>query len=652
MKAAFLAVGSELLGTDRVDTNSLRLTEVLERFGVAMERKAVIGDDETEIAGEIRRLLDKVDLVLVSGGLGPTADDVTRAAVAQALGRELVFDPEVLEDIRGKFESHGLEMPEVNRRQAEMIEGAERIPNRRGTAPGMRLDLEDGGTVFLLPGPPDELEGMIGSHLEPWLAEHTDGGRREGRTLKVACLPESTVEERIAPAYEELGRESLSILAQPGEIRLRFWAEGGEDERRQRLDAIERRLRELVGPAVFAGSEDRELEDVVGELLRDGGRTVVTAESCTGGLVAERLTRVPGSSAWFLGGAVTYTDRLKRELLGVSEEDLRESGAVSEPVARAMARGVREHLGADFGIGVTGIAGPGGGTEDKPVGTVHLAVAGPDEGRGDGDVLHRKVRFPGDRQRVRRQTGQLALELLRRRLLDESPPEDVGADQLGDVDEKGDGTGTGGGRRRRARGGNVRLFVALDLPDELARLVDRHATEARRELPRARWVRPENLHLTLAFLGEREADELSILHEHLTPAFAGVAPFEMRLHQGGTFPPRRPARVAWIGVEAPDELPRLGRRVQNALRRAVGFEPDRRGFSAHLTVARCKQPWRRREIERFQRHFRGDVGQPFEVTEGVLYQSELSPGGARYKALQRYPLGPGRMPVETQQIAG
>lgn len=197
----------------------------------------------------------------------------------------------------------------------------------------------------------------------------------------------------------------------------------------------------------------------------------------------------------------------------------------------------------------------------------------------------------------------------------------------------------------------MRLFVALDLPDELAQEVERHATEARRELPRARWVRPENLHLTLAFLGEVDAGDLPVLHEHLTPAFAGVAPFEMQLHQGGTFPPRRPARVAWIGIEADDELPQLALRVRTALQRAVGFEPDRRGFSAHLTVVRCKQPWRRREIERFERHFRGAVGRPFEVTEGVLYESVLSPGGARYRVLQRYPLGPGRMPIESQ-VAG
>jgi len=198
----------------------------------------------------------------------------------------------------------------------------------------------------------------------------------------------------------------------------------------------------------------------------------------------------------------------------------------------------------------------------------------------------------------------------------------------------------------------VRLFVALDLPEEVAHEVGRRATEARRELPQARWVRPEALHLTLAFLGEQSADVLPTLDEHLAPAFVAVAPFEMRLHHGGTFPPQRPARVAWIGVEAGDPLKDLARRVQGALQRAVSFQPDRRGFAAHLTMARCKQPWRRRDIERFERHFRGFVGDAFLVTEGVLYESTLSPDGARYRAIRRFPLGPGREPVERQEVAG
>lgn len=412
MKAAILAVGSELLGTDRLDTNSLRLTALLDRYGFELRRKAVIGDSVDEIAAELRTLLSRVDLILVTGGLGPTADDVTREATAAALGRGLRFDEEVLAGIERRFQAHGLRMPPVNRRQAEVVEGAELIPNSRGTAPGMLLET-GGAAIFLFPGVPTELEGMVLSHLEPWLAERSAGIGREIAVLKVACLPESAVEERIAPAYEEFGREWITILAKPGEIRLQATAAGPEAERRERLARMSARLAELAGDAVFTRRDEDTLESVVGELLRAAGATLTAAESCTGGLLAERITRVPGSSEYFLGGAVTYTNELKTRLVGVPPEMLAENGAVSEPVARAMAEGVRRAFGSDYGVGITGVAGPGGGSEAKPVGTVHLAVAGP----GDAEVQHRKVRFPGDRERVRWQSAQLALEMLRRRLL-------------------------------------------------------------------------------------------------------------------------------------------------------------------------------------------------------------------------------------------
>jgi nicotinamide-nucleotide amidase len=414
MKAAILAVGSELLGTDRLDTNSLRLTGVLERYGVELRRKSVVGDSVEEMADELHTLLSRHDLVLVTGGLGPTADDVTREAVSRALGRGLLLDEEVLATIERRFREHGRVMPAVNRKQAETIEGAVLIPNARGTAPGMRIEGQ-GSTLFLFPGVPFELDGMIESDLVPWLAERsggTGGVGRETATLKVACLPESVVEERIAPAYDEFGREWITILASPGEIRLRATAQGPEPERRRRLDAMTARLRELAGDAVYAFREEDTLEGVVGELLRKAGATLAVAESCTGGLLAERITRVAGSSDYFLGGAVTYTNELKTQVLGIPPERLAEHGAVSEPVARAMAEGVRRVFHSDYGAGITGVAGPGGGSEAKPVGTVHIAVAGP-----DGRLEHRKVRFPGDRERVRAQSAQLALDLLRRMLL-------------------------------------------------------------------------------------------------------------------------------------------------------------------------------------------------------------------------------------------
>lgn len=421
MHAAILAIGSELLGTDRLDTNSLRLAEVLQRHGVELVAKGVVGDDRGRIAGEVVRLAALADLVLITGGLGPTADDLTREGVADAFGLELRLDEEIVAEIERRFRAFGRRMPEVNRKQAMVPPGAAVIDNAHGSAPGLRIEA-GGATLFLFPGVPQELEGMIESDLIPWLGARTGGASLSRGVLKVACLPESEVEERIAPAYDGFGREAITVLAHPGEIELHFHAAGAEAERRERVAAIGSRLRELVGRAVYTDDPDASLESVVGELLAERGRTLVTAESCTGGLLAERITRVAGSSGWFLGGAVSYSNELKKRLLGVSEELLAEHGAVSEPVARAMAEGARERLGGDYGIAITGIAGPSGGTEDKPVGTVHLALAGPSSPNGSADggetwTSHRRVRFLGDRRRIRGLSAQLALELLRRRLL-------------------------------------------------------------------------------------------------------------------------------------------------------------------------------------------------------------------------------------------
>ncbi len=414
MLAAILAVGSELLGTERLDTNSLLLTRQLERYGVRLSRKAVVGDDAAELEAVLLELFAAADLVLVTGGLGPTADDLTRRAAAAALGRRLHESAEIVADIEAKFASFGMKMARVNRRQAEVIEGATVLANGRGTAPGQRVDHER-GTLFLFPGVPHELEAMTEGALVPWLERH--GGRQpiEMRLFKVACVPESTAEETLAPAYEEFGAESIAVLASAGELQIRLTARGGAAGPGG-LDRLERRVAELMGETVFSRRLDQTLESVVGELLGAAGRTVATAESCTGGLVAERLTRVAGSSGWFVGSAVTYADRLKVALLGVDTELIARHGAVSRPVAEAMAVGVRERLGSDFGLAVTGIAGPGGGSAEKPVGTVHLALAGP----GGGEPAHRLLRLPGDRGRVRQLTSHWALDLLRRRLLAET----------------------------------------------------------------------------------------------------------------------------------------------------------------------------------------------------------------------------------------
>ncbi|MGB3563571.1 MAG: competence/damage-inducible protein A [Thermoanaerobaculia bacterium] len=412
MDAAILAVGSELLNTDRLDTNSLILTRTLSAFGVELERKLVVGDEIEVIADEVRRLSRAVDLLLITGGLGPTSDDVTREGVAGALARRLVLDDQMVANIEQRFERFGMRMPAVNRRQAELIDGASWLMNRRGSAPGMQIEAEE-CVVFLFPGVPSELEEMIETSLVPWLQQNSDGEQTETRVVKVSCVAESVVEERIQPAYEEFGREAISVLAAAGDIQVRVVATGRTEERTARLGEMVDRIEGLVGSAAYSRDLDGTLESVVGELLIAAGKKVVTAESCTGGLVAERLTRVPGSSEFFEGATITYSNRLKSELLGVDQDTLERHGAVSREVVEQMAVGVVARLQSDFGVAISGVAGPSGGTEAKPVGTVHVAVAE----AGSEEVDHRELHLPGDRRRVRRLASQWALEMLRRRLL-------------------------------------------------------------------------------------------------------------------------------------------------------------------------------------------------------------------------------------------
>jgi nicotinamide-nucleotide amidase len=412
VRAAILAVGSELLSTDRLDTNSLRVTERLERHGVELVRKSAVGDDVAAIAAEIASALAIADLVVVGGGLGPTADDVTREACARALDRELVEDAACWAAIERRFAALGRTPTPNNRRQALLVGGAVALANPHGTAPGQRIDLGGDRAVFLLPGVPYELDGMLASALEPWLAERSPGRGRERRTLLTAARPESEVDAALTPVYARFGRESITVLASAGEVKVRCLASGAEAERRQRLDAMTAAVREALGDSVFGEGEERTLEAAVGEALFRRGRTVATAESCTGGLLAERLTRVAGASRYFPGGVVTYSNEQKTSLLGIPPELLAAHGAVSREVVEAMAAAARRRFATDYALAISGVAGPDGGTASKPVGTVHLALAGP-----GGEVRHRQTRLLGDRQRVRWLASTLALEQLRRLLL-------------------------------------------------------------------------------------------------------------------------------------------------------------------------------------------------------------------------------------------
>jgi len=408
--AEILAVGSELLTPHRLDTNSLYLTGRLNELGVQVQAKAAVRDHRATLAAWIGMALSRADLLITTGGLGPTDDDVTREAVADALGRSMRDDAGMLDSIRARFRSRGLEMPAINVRQASVIEGATVLTNPRGTAPGQWIDAGD-RVVVLLPGPPRELQPMFEEHVAPRLARRTPPAPLRRRVIKITGRSESHVDEVAQPIYATFGDTHVtvetSILASPGQIEIHLEGRGVDPRRIDDLLAAGvDRLTAALGPYVFS-DDGRALEVVVGDALRHRGWRIAVAESCTAGLVLGRLTEVPGSSAWVVGGVVAYANDVKVHQLGVPDALLQAHGAVSEPVAQAMAAGVRERLGADVGLAITGIAGPDGGSPEKPVGTVVIALSGPRE-------IVKTVRFAGDRQMVRTQSVAAALDLVRR----------------------------------------------------------------------------------------------------------------------------------------------------------------------------------------------------------------------------------------------
>ena len=410
LTAEIIAIGSELLTPERTDTNSLWLTEKLNGIGIEVKLKTVVGDDDARLEESIKDALRRSRIVITTGGLGPTEDDITRKIAARALARRLLLDERVLSDIREKFARWGRQMPEINSRQAMVIDGAEVLDNPNGSAPGMYLEHE-GRAVVLLPGPPREMRPMFESQVLQRLAAKAGDVRVVRRVMRVSGLGESAVDERIAPVYTQYKNPQTTILFNKSEIEIHLTAQGKtEQEAELLLDGLAGQIEERLGEAVFAFRGER-MEEVVGLRLAVTGFTLAVAESCTGGLVAQRVTEVPGSSVYFKEGVVAYSNEAKVRLLGVPSDLIAEYGAVSAPVAEAMAEGVRVRADTDFGISVTGIAGPGGGTEDKPVGLVYIALS------DDAHTEHRKLLLPGDRTLIRWRASQAALDLLRRRLI-------------------------------------------------------------------------------------------------------------------------------------------------------------------------------------------------------------------------------------------
>jgi nicotinamide-nucleotide amidase len=410
VKAWIIAVGSEMLTPFRVDTNSLAITERLNAIGCDVRLKAVVGDDVDELVMLFERALGAIDVVVVTGGLGPTEDDITRDALARALKVPMDLDEGTAERIRQRFARRGLEMADINRRQAMVPRGAVMLENPRGTAPGLWIEREK-TSIVLLPGPPREMTPMFDQVVATRLSPRASGAVMYRRVLKIAGRTESDVDARAQPIYsrwtEGAAPIGTTILAVMGQIELHLNTVA--TDRLQGESALDRavaELQEALGSSVYS-ADGRGLDRVLGDLIRKEGWRVGTAESCTGGLLASRITDVPGSSDYFDGGFVCYSNQAKVEWLGVPRELIEAHGAVSEPVAQAMAEGVRARAMVDVGIGITGIAGPGGGTADKPVGTVAVALVTPNAAQV------RTFQFVGDREQVKFQSTQAAMNMLR-----------------------------------------------------------------------------------------------------------------------------------------------------------------------------------------------------------------------------------------------
>lgn len=409
LSAEIIAIGSELLTPDKTDTNSLWLTEKLNDIGIDVKLKTIVGDDGARLEETVRDAIRRSDIVITTGGLGPTADDITREFTAKALDRELAYHDHIEQHLRERFRAWGRDMPEINKRQAYVIEGAEILPNPHGSAVGMLAEV-DGKMLVVLPGPPRENQPMFTEHVFPKLKAIAGEVYVRRRVLKVSGKGESAVDEVAAPIYTAYPDVQTSVLFNRSEVEIHVAAQSDTAEKAQATaDKLAEELAAALGSAVFS-THGESMEQVVGRRLTELGETVAVAESCTGGLIGRRLTEVPGSSAYFMEGAITYSNEAKIRTLKVPSEIIESYGAVSSECAEAMASGMRKYASTDHAISVTGIAGPDGGSDEKPVGTVFIGYA------GQGGLKSLKITLPGDRYLVRWRASQAALDYLRHQL--------------------------------------------------------------------------------------------------------------------------------------------------------------------------------------------------------------------------------------------
>ncbi len=411
MRGELIFVGTELLLGQIVNTNAAYLGENLASLGVDLYHSAVVGDNLNRIKDAIQTALTRSDLVLITGGLGPTFDDITREGIAAAISRELVYDPQVMAQIEEHFTRVKYKILPIHRRQAYVLTtGCQAVPNPVGSAPGLIIDVE-GKWIIAMPGVPHEMKRMCEDTIFPWIMEKAGKNVIQSKILKVCGMGESNVADALQEIVEPLTNPTIAFLARPNEVSVRITAKAADgDEASRMISVVADQVREKLGENVF-GEDNQTMEEAVGILLSEKHKTLAIAESCTGGLISDRITDIPGSSNYFQGTVIAYSNQIKVNLLGVSEEDLNQHGAVSSPVAIQMAQGVRELARTDYGLGVTGIAGPTGATPQKPVGLVYVAVS------SEGDTYSKEFRFLGDRAVVKRRASQMALDMLRRDLL-------------------------------------------------------------------------------------------------------------------------------------------------------------------------------------------------------------------------------------------
>ncbi len=414
MHAEIIAIGSELLTPHFQDTNSLYLTEKLNEIGVNVAFKTVVGDSPDHLTSVAKIALSRADILIFMGGLGPTEDDLTRECVAAAIGREVRRDPELVHQLHERFSKLGRKMTENNEKQADVIDWAEVLPNALGTAPGQWVDYEHDGVkryIMLLPGPPHEIKPMFDEQCLPRLRDRVPRVFLATRVLKIAMMGESACDQRAAPIYKRFPDVQTTILAGAGDIQLRLTKSADSLEAAQaRVDELAGLLEDELDDFVYS-SHGESLEQIVGYYMQMRNATLAVAESCTGGLLGERITKVSGSSRYFLGGAIVYANEMKTLFANVPPLLIEQHGAVSKEVAVALAEGIRDECRASIGVGITGVAGPTGGTEAKPVGLIYVAVATAQK----TDAVERRV--PGDRARIRWWATQQALDMVRRVLI-------------------------------------------------------------------------------------------------------------------------------------------------------------------------------------------------------------------------------------------